>query len=1321
MIKKLLLISITFLCLNGFSQSNKPCNGSGAPSLPVESSGCDGSTWNLSDLSGTAYGSNSGDFGTPSCGNPGNPDGWFQFTAPASGNVTITTQAGTLSDLALQIYRSICDGTYTSIGCVDGAGMHLVEVTGLTGGATYYIRMWAESGSNGSFNICVQDDGGAISGCTDPSAHNYNSSATVDDGSCETCSDGIQNGDETGVNCGGALCPSCACADTYGSLSNALCSAPSVTVDGSCVNGDNTGVSLCANGGCLNEGSQDFMRFTATATDATVNLTSTGIQDADLGIISLGTACPSPASPTIEVCNTSSGSGSVNASVSGLTIGEEYYIFIESQDVDEGTFQICVTSPVYGCTDATAHNYDATATIDDGSCETCSDGIQNGDEAGIDCGGAICGPCSGGSTVTMCDNTAMACASTYTGCNANFYDSGGDGGDYTDSENRTKLLCASGASDCMQFTFNTFELEGCCDFFRIYDGTSAAAPLIGAYNGTQLNGQTIQSSGQCLFVQFTSDGSVVRAGWDAYVTCITCPTCTDGIQNGSETGIDCGGTCAPCPGSVCSDPWVISSFPYTHNNTTTCGGGDDYSSTDACGSSYMNGDDIVYEFTSAGNECLDIVLTNTGTWVGLFLLDDCPDAGGATCLSNATSSSGNPSLSYTVTSAGTYYIVISTFPSPQCTDYDLSITSSPAGGVGSTCANPRIITDNFNQTGLTTGCYGNDYNSTNACSSTYMNGDDYVFEYNVTTDACVNIALSNLSAGSSSGVFLLDGCPSSGGTTCIASSTGTSTPSINTSLTSGTYYLVVSSDNTPTSTTFDISVQAIGTPPANDICTNAVPLTIGTYADGELLCTGATGEPAAPGCWSFSGALNTVWYTVVAPASGELVIATNMDDPTSGFGTGTQIQVFSSMGSCTSLTPLACNQDIGCGDVESSSLTLTGLNSGGTYYIRVDGEGDNVPAFTIVALDPTDPTSFPSGSECVTPQPVCTAEFNVGDPGFQGVGTTCDFPGTNNCTGGERGSAWYTIEIANNGTLEFDIIPNDWDGTCSSETDYDFIMWKVNGSGSTDCATILSSSGDGEVACNFSSVGITGLSISGNAPTEFASCFYDGAYEPALSVNAGDIYLLNVSNYSNSLSGFTLDITSSAGVIDTTTNPLCGATTLSVKMANFTGEKIDNSNILKWSTVVESEHDYFEIERSFDGKNFEVISQLNSKKGTSYAVSDYKYVDKNVAQTAYYRLNSISKNGIGNYSKTVVINGDAVIPEIYPNPAKDLLIIAYKASGIGNFKLMSLTGQTIIDKQLEAEEGFVRETISLEGLSKGTYLVQIKTSEITKIEKLVIE
>lgn len=48
---------------------------------------------------------------------------------------------------------------------------------------------------------------------------------------------------------------------------------------------------------------------------------------------------------------------------------------------------------VIGCTDPTAHNYDPSAEEDFCACETCDDGVLNGDEAAIDCGGTNCLPC----------------------------------------------------------------------------------------------------------------------------------------------------------------------------------------------------------------------------------------------------------------------------------------------------------------------------------------------------------------------------------------------------------------------------------------------------------------------------------------------------------------------------------------------------------------------------------------------------------------------------------------------------------------------------------------------------------------------------------------------------------------------------------------------------------------------------------------------------------------------------------------------------------------------------------------------------------------
>ena len=42
-----------------------------------------------------------------------------------------------------------------------------------------------------------------------------------------------------------------------------------------------------------------------------------------------------------------------------------------------------------------------------------------------------------------------------------------------------------------------------------------------------------------------------ETGVDCGGSCAACPTCNDGIQNGDETDIDCGGSCDPCP--TCTD------------------------------------------------------------------------------------------------------------------------------------------------------------------------------------------------------------------------------------------------------------------------------------------------------------------------------------------------------------------------------------------------------------------------------------------------------------------------------------------------------------------------------------------------------------------------------------------------------------------------------------------------------------------------------------------------------------------------------------------------------------------------------------------------
>ena len=77
---------------------------------------------------------------------------------------------------------------------------------------------------------------------------------------------------------------------------------------------------------------------------------------------------------------------------------------------------------------------------------------------------------------------------------------------------------------------------------NIFDGTSTAVTPL--FSGSTNPGIVTSTTG-CLTIEFLSDGVNNGIGWQAS---ISCPSCTDGIQNGNETGIDCGGpSCPACP------------------------------------------------------------------------------------------------------------------------------------------------------------------------------------------------------------------------------------------------------------------------------------------------------------------------------------------------------------------------------------------------------------------------------------------------------------------------------------------------------------------------------------------------------------------------------------------------------------------------------------------------------------------------------------------------------------------------------------------------------------------------------------------------------
>lgn len=162
-LKGVAITGLLFFSGELFSQTNLPCS-AGSPTAPVLTPGA-GCTWTTGNTTGLNWGTNAANGGTPTCAT-GTADGWYQFTAPASGSVTINTLAGTMTDGVMALYQGSC-GAWVEIACNDnGAGMPSITATTLTPGAVYMIRIWQWSSGAGSFSICVQANPAAVNPCT---------------------------------------------------------------------------------------------------------------------------------------------------------------------------------------------------------------------------------------------------------------------------------------------------------------------------------------------------------------------------------------------------------------------------------------------------------------------------------------------------------------------------------------------------------------------------------------------------------------------------------------------------------------------------------------------------------------------------------------------------------------------------------------------------------------------------------------------------------------------------------------------------------------------------------------------------------------------------------------------------------------------------------------------------------------------------------------------------------------------------------------------------------------------------------------------------
>jgi|GEM_PF-357520 len=314
----------------------------------------------------------------PNCGNNGATqmrDVWYSFNY-TGGNIVVSTTTGTNIDTRIAVYSS-CGGTI--LGCDDDSGPGLASLVSLScpgsliPGNTYLIQAGGWADYEGTFNIQVAMTN--ISGCTNPLATNYNSCATLDDGSCiiPGCTDLTACNYNAAANSNDGSCtyPGCldllACNYSASAGCAATCNYPVACNNptacnytaGTCMNGTCIFPVACNNPTACNYTAGTCMNGTCIFPVACNNPTACNYTAGTCmnGTCIFPVACNNP-----TACNYTAGTCMNGTCTFPVTCNDPTACNYTAGSCMNG---ICTYS---GCTNAAACNYDSDAGCDDGSC-----------------------------------------------------------------------------------------------------------------------------------------------------------------------------------------------------------------------------------------------------------------------------------------------------------------------------------------------------------------------------------------------------------------------------------------------------------------------------------------------------------------------------------------------------------------------------------------------------------------------------------------------------------------------------------------------------------------------------------------------------------------------------------------------------------------------------------------------------------------------------------------------------------------------------------------------------------------------------------------
>ncbi len=177
-----------------------------------------------------------------------------------------------------------------------------------------------------------------------------------------------------------------------------------------------------------------------------------------------------------------------------------------------------------------------------------------------------------------------------------------------------------------------------------------------------------------------------------------------------------------------------------------------------------------------------------------------------------------------------------------------------------------------------------------------------------------------------------------------------------------------------------------------------------------------------------------------------------------------------------------------------------------------------------------------------------------------------------------------------------------------------------------------------------------------------------------------------------------------------------------IDLLSFTAENADNAVVINWATASEFDNDLFEIERSTDAENFEVIASVPGA-GYSNELINYSIKDADLLEgTVYYRLKQTDYNGAFTYSYIlpVTIGGtnDIQISNVISKETSISFVYNNNNGGKTQMQLLDASGRIIKSQEVNGD-GSQLIRMSMRGRSHGIYILHITLEDQTITKKVV--